>query len=149
MEEEKTGEGTAAAETTAAQTAAAETADARTEPDGQDERYRFIARNVGEFRAQFPDVDIVQLEASPAFQRFCGSRLYREPLTELYADYREVTEQLRQAETSRADDRRQRSTGSGAGNPGDGLTGAQQQELEAWNRAFPQMRMTAKEFLKR
>ena len=39
------------------------------------------------------------------------------------------------------------SAGSGSG--GETLTGEQQKALDEWNRAFPQMRMTAKEFLSR
>ena len=43
----------------------------------------------------------------------------------------------------------ERSTGAGGGGVSAGLTAAQQRELDEWNREYPNLKMTAKEFLER
>ena len=43
----------------------------------------------------------------------------------------------------------ERSTGAGGGGVSAGLTAAQQRELDEWNREFPHLKMTAKDFLER
>ena len=73
----------------------------------------------------------------------------RESVAELYADYLEVAGgALRAAQASRAS-RAARSTGSGGSGSYEALNARQRSELDAWNRAFPQMKMTAREYLTR
>lgn len=143
MEEEKTA---VLPEETVPEGAQGETTPAAAEEGGDP---AFLAASAEEFFRRYPQVDIVRLERDPAFRRFCGSRLYREPLADLYGDYLAVAEETRRREGARREDRARRSTGSGAGSAAGGLTGEQRRALEEWNRAYPHMRMTAREFLER
>jgi hypothetical protein len=119
-------------------------------PAGEDaERVRFIVSDAREFLRRFPDVDLGELDASEAFHRFCGSRYGRESLAELYEDYLAVAGESVRAARTKDESRRARSTGSGGSGSFSPLNARQQEELDAWNRAFPQMRMTAKEYLTR
>ncbi|MBQ0134951.1 MAG: hypothetical protein KBS46_07485 [Clostridiales bacterium] len=101
------------------------------------------------FREKYPDVDLLRLEQEGAFRKFCGSRLYREPTEQLYEDYMAFTREAEDRAERRWSDRSARSTGSGGGKAATGLSRREQQELEDWNRAFPGMRMSAKEFRER
>ena len=101
------------------------------------------------FREKYPDVDLLRLEQEGAFRKFCGSRLYKEPTEQLYEDYMAFTREAEDRAERRAADRAARSTGSGSGKAAGGLSHSQQRELEEWNRAFPGMRMSAKEFRER
>ncbi len=112
-------------------------------------RRAFVDRDLDDFRARYPDADPAKLERTEAFRRFCGTRLGREPLAELYADYLSLTEEARQSAAQRSEDRRSRSTGSGGDGGVSGLSAQQRSDLEEWNRAFPDMRMSAAEFLRR
>ena len=115
----------------------------------EDEQLRFIADDAREFARRYPDVNLAELDASESFRRFCGSRYGRESVAELYADYLEVAGgALRAAQASRAS-RAARSTGSGGSGSYEALNARQRSELDAWNRAFPQMKMTAREYLTR
>lgn len=98
---------------------------------------------------RFPEVDERELENNPAFRRFCGSRFGVENTAELYEDYLAFADAAMRAADSRAADRRRRSTGGGSGRSGNGLSAEQQRALDEWNRAYPAMRMSAKEFLSR
>lgn len=109
----------------------------------------FIARDAAEFTEAYPDVDLARLDNDKAFRRFCGSRYGREPLAELYEDYLEIAGEQRAAASAKAESRSRRETGAGSGSGGETLTARQQKELDEWNRAYPNMRMTAKEFLSR
>ncbi len=117
--------------------------------DRKEERLAFLRRDREEFAAAYPDVDILALEKKNGFRQFCGSRLYREPATQLYADYLAFTADAGRSAAERAADRRNRSTGAGGGTAGSGLTSVQQGELDEWNRAYPRMKMTAAEFARR
>lgn len=108
-----------------------------------------LASDAAEFAEAYPDVDIVKLEQDQRFKRFAGTRLYREPITQLYEDYLEVTNGAAQAATAKAQSKAQRSTSAGSAGGDAQLTNAQRQQLEAWNRKYPNMKMTAKEFLGR
>ena len=105
-----------------------------------------LAKDAAEFRAIYPDADPVKLEQDQRFRRFAGSRMYREPLAVLYGDYLEVTNGAAKAAQAKAESKAQRSTGSGDGGGEVKLTGAQQAELDAWNKKYPSMKMTAREF---
>lgn len=115
-----------------------------------EDRRQWIRGDAQAFAAEFPEVDLAELDNNKAFRRFCGSRYGREPLAGLYRDYLEIAGGAEQAGRARSEGKQARETGTGSGRGGgDGLTAAQQRDLEEWNRAFPGMKMTAKEFLSR
>jgi len=110
----------------------------------------FIRRDVTAFMEAYPDVDLGKLENNQAFRRFCGSRYGREPLADLYGDYLELAGSAQRSAMAKAESKQGRATGTGAGNEAAvSLTARQQKELDDWNREYPQMKMTAKEFLER
>lgn len=109
----------------------------------------FIAQDVKDFAEAYPDVDLEKLDNDKAFRRFCGSRYGKEPLAELYEDYLEIAGEQRAAATAKAGSKARRETGAGSGSGGETLTARQQKELDEWNRTYPSMKMTAKEFLSR
>ena len=121
--------------------------------DDRDARERqmmeFVAADAEEFSRRYPEVDLGRLDADRAFRRFCGSRYGREPISELYEDYLELTGSVREAAAISAESKTRRATGSGGGSAGENLTAEQQRSLDEWNRAFPDMKMTAKEYLSR
>ena len=109
----------------------------------------WIARDVKDFAERFPDVDLGKLDENKPFRRFCGSRYGREPLGDLYEDYLEIAGNAAQAAVQKAESKKERATGTGGGSGADTLTASQQKELDEWNRSYPHMKMTAKEFLSR
>lgn len=104
----------------------------------------FIRRDAAEFRRQYPQVDLGELDADPLFRLFCGSRYGREPLADLYGDYLALTESAQRRES-----RARRATGSGGSGGYEALTAAEQRELSEWNKAYPHMKMSARDFLSR
>ena len=110
---------------------------------------RFVADDAQEFARRYPGVNLTELDASESFRRFCGSRYGRESLAALYADYLAVAGGALRAAQVRSESRRARSTGSGGSGSYEALNARQQDELDAWNRAFPQMKMSAREYLRR
>ena len=121
---------------------------ARQEETAARER-EFIARDADEFMRRHPEVDLTLLDGDRAFRRFCGSRYGREPLAELYEDYVEIAGVQRSAALAGAGSKARRETGAGGGSGASTLTAAQQRDLDEWNRTFPEMKMTAKEFQSR
>lgn len=109
----------------------------------------FLRADAAAFREKYPDVDICQLEEQSAFRRFCGSRLYKESAVTLYEDYLSFTQAAEESARVKAEGRRSRDTGGGSGQSSAGLSRAQEESLAQWNRAFPGMRMSAKEYLER
>ena len=110
----------------------------------------WIAQDAAAFVREHPDVDISKLDGNAKFRRFCGSRYGKEPLSELYADWQElVGEEAAAKAVEKAAKKAERSTGAGGGGVSAGLTAAQQRELDEWNREYPNLKMTAKEFLER
>ena len=105
-----------------------------------------LVEDAMEFQQRHPGVDITQLEQDPKFKRFCGKRLYQEPISDLYDDYLELVSDAQQTARARADSKQQRGTGGGTGGEAVTLSPAQQAALEEWNRENPRMKMTAKEF---
>lgn len=113
-------------------------------------RRDWVAQDAAAFLRENPDVDLAKLDANAKFRRFCGSRYGREPLSELYADWQElVGEEAAAKAVEKAAKKAERSTGAGGGGVSAGLTAAQQRELDEWNREYPNLKMTAKEFLER
>lgn len=122
----------------------------RREKETEDARQQqFIAKDAVAFTEAYPDVDLEKLDGDRNFRRFCGSRYGKEPLAELYEDYLELAGAAGAAAVAKAGSKAERATGSGGGSGGESLTAAQQRDLDEWNRAYPNMKMTAKEFLSR
>lgn len=122
---------------------------AEREKNAEDERKRreWIAEDAKAFAEKHPEVDLRALDGNQAFRRFCGSRYGREPLNELYEDYMELAGEAQKTASARREGKAERSTGAGGGAGSDTLTAAQQRDLDEWNRNYPGMKMTAKEFL--
>lgn len=100
------------------------------------------------FAAEHPEIKdmkgfLEELESNELFNDFAGDRLGRVSLNELYDSFRRVTGRVIEAKKSKDD----RATGAGSGGTGEKLTASQQRELDEWNRNYPQMKMTPKEFL--
>ena len=110
---------------------------------------RWIAEDAAAFVEAYPEADLAKLDGDARFRRFCGSRYGREPLKDLYADWLELTGAAAREAAVRSASKSERSTGTGGGAGADTLTAAQQRDLDEWNRSFPNMRMTAKEYLSR
>jgi len=110
---------------------------------------RWVAQDAAAFGEAYPDVDLSELDGNKAFRRFCGSRYGREPLAGLYEDWLEITGAAGKAAAAKSASKNERSTGTGGGAGSETLTASQQRALEEWNRNFPNMKMTAKEFLSR
>lgn len=114
-----------------------------------EERKRFLLADVKNFIEKFPDVDPRKLENNPKFLKFAKNRLYKEPLSELYADYLDIVSDAERAAIEKAASKNARGTGGGQSGGKDLLTPSQREALEEWNRDNPDMKMTAKEFLSR
>ncbi len=111
-------------------------------------RLDFAMRDLDEFLARHADVDVEKLLGNQRFVRFCGSRMGREYLADLYDDFAELVSEAGAAALARQQSRSRRSTGGGTA-MGATLTPAQKYVLDAWNAEHPEMAMTAKEFLGR
>lgn len=112
-----------------------------------EERRKFMVDDLGKFMEKHPDVDPGKLEKNQRFRKFAGSRLYREPLSQLYEDFCELASDAERSAVTKAAEKANRSTGGGQSGGKDGLTPSQRADLEEWNRNNPSMKMTAKEFL--
>jgi len=110
---------------------------------------RWVTLDAAAFTEAYPDVDLAELDGNKAFRKFCGSRYGREPLAGLYGDWLEITGAAGEAAVRKKSSKDERSTGAGGGAGGETLTAKQQKALDEWNRAYPHMKMTAKEFLSR
>ena len=137
---------------------AAESAESRPDPvppapepqeDELARHQRWIAKDTADFIAAFPDVDLAKLDGDAAFRKFCGTRYAKEPLALLYADWQELTETVKRSAAARSESKATRSTGAGGGAGAETLTAAQQRALDEWNRSYPHMKMSAKEYLSR
>ena len=115
------------------------------------ERRAFLEQDALDFIAKYPQMgvqEVAKLEQDKAFRQFCGSRFGREPLGNLYADYLALVGGAGKAAVAKAATKAARATGSGAGG-GVTLSPTQKNALDAWNAEYPEMAMTAKEFLGR
>ena len=132
----------------------------REKADAEAERQKdWIAQDAAAFVREHPDVDIFVAAMDERLNDhgyiipglgFCGSRYGKEPLSELYADWQElVGEEAAAKAVEKSAKKAERSTGAGGGGVSAGLTAAQQRELDEWNREFPHLKMTAKDFLER
>ena len=112
----------------------------------------FIASDVLDFVEKHPEFadgeKLIELENNKSFRTFCGSRYGREPLSELYDSYRDFVGKTGDSAVARSKSHAARSTGAG-GDGGDMLTPSERKALNEWNEAFPEMKMTPKEFKSR
>lgn len=113
------------------------------------EKREWLQNDVTVFVSKYPDIDPAKLEANAKFKKFAGSRLYNEPLAELYEAYKDFTSDTEAAAIARKASRDERSTGAGGTSSGTVLTAAEQKALDEWNARFPGEKMTAAEFKKR
>ena len=113
------------------------------------EKMERMARDVREFTRRYPQVDLERLRNDGNFLLFCGSRLGSEPLIGLFEDYAAILQNIREEERARSESKAERGTASGGTGGAQALTAEEQKELDAWNRAYPQLRMSAKEFQSR
>ena len=113
------------------------------------DQQEFVKKDLQDFQKRHPEADVGKLDGNQAFRRFCGSRYGKEPLADLYEDYLEIAGEREAAALARAESKTSRATGTGGGSGAETLTAAQQKELAEWNRNYPHMKMTAKEFLSR
>lgn len=107
----------------------------------------FLRADLETFLQKFPGVDPGKLEQNAKFKKFAGKRLYKEPLSELYADFCDLVSDAERAAVAKATGKAARSTGGGQGGGMDMLTPEQREALEEWNKARPEKKMTAKQFL--
>lgn len=119
------------------------------EADEEEEIKAWISQDVASFREEYPEVDVAKLSENKSFRKFCGSRLGREPMADLYADWLDLVGSAQEAAVAKKESKASRSTGTGGGSGSETLTAAQQRDLDEWNRNYPNMKMTAKEFLSR
>lgn len=101
------------------------------------------------FQKKYPGVDVAKLEQNQKFRRFCGKRLYQEPLATLYQDYLDLVGDAGAAAVAQRESKARRGTGGGGGGQGVVLSPQQQKALDEWNREYPSLKMTASEFLSR
>lgn len=124
--------------------------DAKKKQEAEEEKLqRWIAQDAAAFAEAYPDVDLAKLDENKAFRRFCGSRYGREPLADLYGDWLDIAKEAQLGAVAKSESKATRSTGAGGGSGSETMTAAQQRALDEWNRSYPNMKMTAKEFLSR
>lgn len=112
----------------------------------------FVASDVLDFVNKHPEFaspeKLSSLENNKSFRTFCGSRYGVEPLSELYESYVEFVGETGKSAVVKSNSRTERSTGTG-GDGGDMLTPSERKALKEWNEAYPEMKMTPKEFKSR
>lgn len=109
-------------------------------------REAFMEDDLINFVQAHPDVDVVKLDNNTQFREYCGSRYGKESLASLYEGYQKLVKNAEQS--FKADTRQLRGTGSGA-NGGERMTAEQKRNLDAWNAAFPEMKMSPSEFMRK
>jgi len=99
------------------------------------------------FKKAFPHVRLDRLVTTPAFLSFGKHRFGVEPFAEIYRDYSELVKAIETEALAKRARRSERSTGGGQSAPYTGLTREQSEQLETWNKAYPHLKMTPREFL--
>ena len=113
------------------------------------EQRDFLMKDLQTFHQKYPDVDVAALEANKKFQTFAKGRLYKEPLASIYGDFVEFSTEAERAALARKQSRDDRSVGAGSSTAGTALTADERRKLDEWNRRYPELKMTAKEFKER
>lgn len=106
-----------------------------------------LDNDIESFKQAYPHVSLEKLIAAPAFIGFGKYRFGVEPFADIYKEYSEFVKAIEDAALAKRARRNERSTGGGQSTPYTGLTREQSEQLEAWNKAYPQLKMTPKEFL--
>ena len=126
----------------------------RKEREAKNNKDNFIANDLQDFIKSHPEFatpeKLIALENNKTFRNFCGKRFGTEPLSELYDSYVDFMNSVSDSNNTekKAASRSARSTSTGA-DGGDMLTPAERKSLNEWNEAFPEMKMTPKEFKSR
>ena len=100
-----------------------------------------------DFVRRFPNIQASKLVQNPNFMSYARGRIGVEPLAVIYGDFLELVKTIERAAAAKAASREDRSTGGGQSTAYAGLTRAQAEQLKAWNDAYPDLKMTAGEFL--
>lgn len=97
----------------------------------------------------YPEVELKALLKDRKFKEFADKRAG--PLIERYRDYRAFVNGVEEEALRRMEKKTERSmSGPVAGGDGNyGLTGAEQSSLAQWNKRYPELKMTPKEWAKR
>ena len=106
----------------------------------------FLINDIKAFQTEYPDVDIEKLTENPRFKKFSLGRLYKEPLGDIYADYMDFSSETERSALAKAESKNGRSTGAGSTSGEGSLSAAEQKDLDTWNRRYPDLKMTAKEW---
>ena len=118
------------------------------ETEPQEEEYD-LAAELAELTERYPELDPGELLDDWGFRTFCGRRLELEPLWKVYEDFLQMQELMLTYAEARCSHRDRRSTGSGGAGSAEGLSHAQQKKLENWNKLYPHLKMSAKDYLER
>lgn len=109
----------------------------------------FLKSDVVDFVSKHPEFNsaekLAALENNKNFRDFCGSRFGREPLADLYDSYTSLVGHAGDVARAKSESRSARSTGSG-NDGGEMLSPSEKRALDEWNKNFPEMKMTPKEF---
>jgi len=106
-------------------------------------------RQYNEFIDSHEDIDVDELIKDKKFLKY--AKKHTGELGEIYDDYAELMEETSNSIAEKFKRSESRSTGGGKNNPSSGgskLDTRQQGVLDDWNKRYPQMKMTPKEFLK-
>lgn len=123
-----------------------ETTEVTDEPEAENVRID-LESDIESFKQAYPHVSLEKLLAAPAFIGFGKYRFGVESFADIYKEYSEFVKAIEDAALAKRTRRNERSTGGGQSTPYTGLTREQSEQLEAWNKAYPQLKMTPKEFL--
>ena len=100
-----------------------------------------------EFERSYPKVSVGVFQTNKALSKFAKHKIGNQPLTEIYADFLEITGEIASSTAASAASKAERSTGTSEGTSKLSLTPSQQKRLKEWNERFPNLKMTVKEFL--
>lgn len=104
-------------------------------------------KQVKEFEQEYSDVDLDELGKNEKFLKFVKGKAM--PLKELYADFLDFIGEAEAEAVVKYKTKEAHSTGSGKGSgesKDTGLTTEQKKSLDEWNRRYPHLAMTAKEY---
>lgn len=106
-------------------------------------------KQLQEFEEAYPDVDLDKLNSNERFLKFIKGKLL--PLKEVYEDFVELIGDTAAETMAKAKSKEARSTSSGkSAKTSDGhtygLTEAQKREVDEWNKRYPKMPMSYREY---
>ena len=122
---------------------------AEAETDHKKKNQEMAKADMNEFKKTYPDVDVNKTLDSTLFKKFANHKLGNQPLAEIYSDFLEITGEAQKTAVKKVLSKTERSTGTSSGTTEPALTNEQKKALEDWNRRNPELKMTAKEYLRR